>query len=43
VELDGLKKLYETDCNMVMTNIKGEKVENINKNGPKTNAKRKER
>ena len=42
MELDGLKQLYETDCNMVMTSIEGEKVENINKKGPKTNAKKNE-
>jgi hypothetical protein len=43
VELDRLKQLYETNCNMVMTSIEGENVENINKKGPKTNAKKKER
>ena len=46
MELDGLKQLYETDCNMVMTNIEGENMENINatttlKEEPKTNVKKK--
>ena len=31
VELDGLKQLYETECNMVMTNVEGENVENTTK------------
>jgi hypothetical protein len=43
VELDGLKQLYETDCNMVMTSVEGENVKNINKKGPKTKAKKEER
>jgi hypothetical protein len=42
VELDGLKQLYETDCNMVMTSVKGENMKNINKKGPKTKAKKEE-
>jgi hypothetical protein len=43
VELDGLKQLYEAECNMVMTSVEEEKVKNINKKGPKTKAKKEER
>ena len=46
MELDGLKQLYETDCNMVMTSVEGENVENIDitttlKEEPKTIVKKK--
>ena len=48
VEFDRLKQLYETDCNMVMTNVEGGEVENINdttilKDEQKINVKKKEK
>jgi argininosuccinate synthase len=42
VELDGLKQLYETDCNMVMASVEGDKMENINEE-PKIKVKKKKR
>ena len=46
MELDGLKQLYEVDCNIVMTTVEGENMKNINtmapfKEEPKMNVKKK--